>query len=132
MIQGCVGARRRRRPAVLYGTDAGNDLVVSVDELGPDGARRRASAMRGAVAALRLRVDGAHNLLNAAAAIGAAGLVGVSPRTLLPRLASFAGVHRRFEHRGTARGADFFDDYGHTPGRDGGHDRTARRDGLAG
>jgi UDP-N-acetylmuramate--alanine ligase len=30
-------------------------------------------------------------------------------------VASFAGVHRRFEHRGRARGADFFDDYGHTP-----------------
>ncbi len=39
------------------------------------------------------------------------------------RSRSFAGVHRRFEHRGSARGADFFDDYGHTPDRDGGHDR---------
>jgi UDP-N-acetylmuramate--alanine ligase len=24
-------------------------------------------------------------------------------------------VHRRFELRGRARGADFYDDYGHTP-----------------
>jgi UDP-N-acetylmuramate--alanine ligase len=30
-------------------------------------------------------------------------------------VASFVGVHRRFERRGSARGAEFFDDYGHTP-----------------
>ena len=30
-------------------------------------------------------------------------------------MSEFAGVHRRFEHRGRARGADFYDDYGHTP-----------------
>jgi hypothetical protein len=30
-------------------------------------------------------------------------------------MASFEGVHRRFELRGSARGADFYDDYGHTP-----------------
>ena len=30
-------------------------------------------------------------------------------------LAGFSGVHRRFELRGRARGADFYDDYGHVP-----------------
>ncbi len=30
-------------------------------------------------------------------------------------LTAFTGVHRRFEHRGSGRGAEFFDDYGHTP-----------------
>jgi UDP-N-acetylmuramate--alanine ligase len=30
-------------------------------------------------------------------------------------MASFEGVHRRFELRGEARGAAFYDDYGHTP-----------------
>ena len=32
-----------------------------------------------------------------------------------PALAAFTGVRRRFEHRGTARGADFVDDYAHHP-----------------
>ena len=30
-------------------------------------------------------------------------------------MSGFTGVHRRFELRGTARGASFFDDYGHNP-----------------
>jgi UDP-N-acetylmuramate--alanine ligase len=60
-------------------------------------------------------VDGEHNLLNAVAAIAAAGLVGVSLEDAAAAVAAFAGVHRRFERRGIARGVEFFDDYGHTP-----------------
>ena len=101
--------------AVRYGIGGGNDLVVSIDGLGPAGAVGRVRDASGAVAPVAMRVDGAHNLLNAAAAIGAAGLVGVELSHAAAEMASFAGVHRRFEHRGSARGADFFDDYGHTP-----------------
>lgn len=101
--------------AVRYGIGGGNDLVVSIDELGPAGAVGRVRDASGAVAPVTMRVDGAHNLLNAAAAIGAAGLVGVDLTHAAAEMASFTGVHRRFEHRGSARGADFFDDYGHTP-----------------
>jgi UDP-N-acetylmuramate--alanine ligase len=101
--------------ALRYGLDPGNDLVVAIDELGPDGAVGSVRDRSGTVAPIRLRVDGEHNLLNAAAAIGVAGLVGVALPKAAVEVASFAGVHRRFEHRGRARGADFFDDYGHTP-----------------
>ena len=100
---------------LTYGTDEGNDLVVSVHELGPGGAAGVVRDAAGASVELRLRVDGAHNLLDATGAIGAARLVGVDLATAAQALSSFAGVHRRFEHRGSARGADFFDDYGHTP-----------------
>ncbi|MGH2589209.1 MAG: glutamate ligase domain-containing protein, partial [Actinomycetota bacterium] len=65
--------------------------------------------------ALELPVDGAHNLVNAAGAIAAALAVGVEPSVAALALASFTGVHRRFERRGTARGAGFYDDYGHVP-----------------
>ncbi len=65
--------------------------------------------------ALHLRVDGAHNLLDAAAAVLATHHVGVDPGIAAGALASFDGVHRRFEYRGSARGAEFFDDYGHVP-----------------
>jgi UDP-N-acetylmuramate--alanine ligase len=98
-----------------YGVDDRNDLVVTVDELGPDGAVGRIRGADGVEAALRLRVDGAHNLLNAAAAVGVAGLLGVSLADAAAAIGEYAGVHRRFERRGRARGADFFDDYGHTP-----------------
>ena len=89
--------------------------MVSVDELGPDGAVGRIRGGEGVEAALRLQVDGTHNLLNAAAAIGVAGLLGVSLADAATAVGAYAGVHRRFERRGRARGADFFDDYGHTP-----------------
>ena len=64
---------------------------------------------------MALRVDGAHNLLDAAAAVAVAGLVGVSPAAATRSLSAFAGIRRRFEHRGSVRGAEFYDDYAHVP-----------------
>ncbi|MGZ8629654.1 MAG: UDP-N-acetylmuramate--L-alanine ligase [Actinomycetota bacterium] len=101
--------------ALRYGTAPDNDLVVTVDELGPAGARGRVRDGQGFEVPLRLQVDGAHNLLNAGAAIGVATLVGVPFEVAAEAIAAYAGVHRRFERRGRARGADFYDDYGHTP-----------------
>jgi UDP-N-acetylmuramate--alanine ligase len=101
--------------AVRYGLGPDNDLVVSVDELGPDGASGRIRDADGADSTLRLRVDGAHNLMNAAAAVGVAGLMGLPLDAAAAAVGAYDGVHRRFERRGRARGADFFDDYGHTP-----------------
>ena len=103
-------------PAVTYGEGADNDVVLTIGGLGPDGAR---GSLRFADSAqeveIALRVDGPHNLLNAAAAIAAARLAGVDPAEAADALRSFEGVHRRFEFRGSVRGADFYDDYGHTP-----------------
>ena len=76
---------------------------------------------------MALRVDGAHNLLNAAAAIAVARLAGVEPARAARALAAFEGVHRRFELRGVARGAEFFDDYGHNPAEMAVTVATARR-----
>ncbi len=102
------------RPVVTYGTADGSDIHLSIGSVGPGGARGRLTR-RGETAELRLSVDGRHNLLDACAAIAAVGLVGVPLATAVEALMSFTGVHRRFEHRGSARGADFYDDYGHVP-----------------
>lgn len=102
------------RPMTTYGTAPGSDLRVEISSVGPGGARATL-LRRGERHELRLRVDGAHNLLNATAAVAVAGSVGMSAGRAAEALASFGGVHRRFEHRGTARGADFYDDYGHVP-----------------
>jgi UDP-N-acetylmuramate--alanine ligase len=102
-------------PAIRYGFDPGNDLVVSVDSLGPDGAVGRVRFEDGTEVALALQVDGPHNLLNAAAAVAVARSCGLSADPVAETLGGFAGVHRRFELRGSARGAAFYDDYGHTP-----------------
>jgi UDP-N-acetylmuramate--alanine ligase len=101
--------------ALTYGTDAANDLVVHVDDLGPEGARGRVSMPDGTQVELRLRVDGPHNLANGAAAVAVARHVGVDPAAAAEAIGTFGGVHRRFELRGRVRGAEFFDDYGHNP-----------------
>jgi UDP-N-acetylmuramate--alanine ligase len=100
--------------ALTYGTGPGADVRLTSDRLGAGQASGRIT-IDGAELPLNVRMDGVHNLLNAAAAIAAASLAGVDPALAAASLASFDGVHRRFEHRGTVRGAEFFDDYGHVP-----------------
>jgi len=104
---------RAGTPSVTYGT-AGGDLRLEVTALGPDGARGIVRTREHEIE-LALRIDGVHNLLNATAALGVAYRVGVPLDVAAGSLGSFGGVHRRFELRGVARGARFFDDYGHTP-----------------
>ena len=103
------------------------DVVLSVDALGPSGARGRIRPLDGPEVSVALRIDGPHNLLNAAAAVTAAALLGVDPSEAAEALGSFAGVHRRFEYRGSVRGADFYDDYGHVPAEMAVTLQTARR-----
>jgi UDP-N-acetylmuramate--alanine ligase len=113
-----AGAREAVRLAgahpVRYGTGPDVDLRLTVTTPGPGGAHGTLLA-GGMEIPLVLRVDGAHNLLDATAAVAVAELVGVAPGEAAEALASFAGVHRRFEQRGEARGARFFDDYAHVP-----------------
>ena len=97
-----------------YGTAPDADVRVEVRSLAPRAARGTVT-IAGRSVDVDLGVDGAHMLLNAAATIAAAHLVGVAPDVAAEALSAFTGVHRRFEHRGSARGADFFDDYGHVP-----------------
>ncbi len=94
---------------------AGNDVVLTVKELGPGGAKASVRLAGGEVVELSLQVDGEHNLLDAVAALVVGELVGIPPAVGASSLGSFTGVHRRFELRGAVRGARFYDDYGHTP-----------------
>jgi UDP-N-acetylmuramate--alanine ligase len=65
---------------------------------------------------VRLAVPGAHNALNAAAALEACRLAGADPARAAAALADFAGAGRRFEALGeTASGARVYDDYAHHP-----------------
>jgi UDP-N-acetylmuramate--alanine ligase len=101
-------------PTTTYGVSEEADVRLTVSSPGPGGARGSV-VVDGRTHELRLAVDGAHNLLNATAAVAVAGLVGVPPERAVEGLGGFAGVHRRFERRGSVRGAAFYDDYGHVP-----------------
>jgi UDP-N-acetylmuramate--alanine ligase len=101
--------------AVTYGVSPHNDLVLSVESPGPGGAHGSIGLGDGTSVPVRLTVDGVHNLLDAVAAIAVTRVLGVDPAAAANALASFAGARRRFEHRGSVRGAEFYDDYGHIP-----------------
>lgn len=65
---------------------------------------------------VRLAVPGAHNALNAAAALEAARLAGADQAAAAGALAGFHGAGRRFQLLGaTPRGARVYDDYAHHP-----------------
>jgi UDP-N-acetylmuramate--alanine ligase len=65
---------------------------------------------------VRLSVPGAHNALNAIAALEAARLAGADARRAIAGLAGFHGAGRRFQPLGeSARGARVYDDYAHHP-----------------
>src|SRR5438093_2267701 len=65
--------------------------------------------------AVNLRLLGAHNARNAAAAVAAADACGVPAAIAGLALASFTGTKRRLEPLGTGGGIRVFDDYAHHP-----------------
>jgi UDP-N-acetylmuramate: L-alanyl-gamma-D-glutamyl-meso-diaminopimelate ligase len=62
-----------------------------------------------------LGLGGEHNLRNALAATAVANAIGIPLDTARKAVASFAGVKRRLEVRGSARGVTVFDDFAHHP-----------------
>ena len=68
-----------------------------------------------AVGTVRLRIPGAHNVLNAVAAAGVGLELGLPFEAVRKGLESFDGVQRRLEFIGRAKGAEIYDDYGHHP-----------------
>jgi UDP-N-acetylmuramate--alanine ligase len=84
---------------------------VPEPELHPDGSSFDVAGVR-----VELSVPGAHNALNAAAALTACALTGADPERAAAALADFNGAGRRFERLGiTTAGALVVDDYAHHP-----------------
>jgi UDP-N-acetylmuramate--alanine ligase len=64
---------------------------------------------------VELKTPGRHNVSNALAAICAARAAGVSLDQAAEALSSFAGIRRRLEYVGTAKGVTVIDDFAHNP-----------------
>jgi len=62
-----------------------------------------------------LFVPGAHNILNATAAIAVGMGLEIPVELIREGIAQFRGVDRRFQQKGTAAGVQVVDDYGHHP-----------------
>jgi UDP-N-acetylmuramate--alanine ligase len=64
---------------------------------------------------VRLTVPGAHNALNAVAALEAARIAGADEAAAAKAMETFVGAGRRFERVGNVGGAELYDDYAHHP-----------------
>jgi UDP-N-acetylmuramate--alanine ligase len=104
-----------RRRTITYGRSAQADyqpLGLPADDLH---VRFRLQSRQGDLGEFELNVPGAHNVLNATAAIALSIELGVRPDVIREGLKKYTGVGRRFEVRGEARGVTVVDDYGHHP-----------------
>ncbi len=86
------------------------DIVRGSDSITFD--LHRAGVLLGSI---RVPMPGMHNARNAVAATAAAMEMGLPFRAAQAALASFGGVGRRFDNRGSVAGVDFIDDYAHLP-----------------
>ena len=64
---------------------------------------------------VRWSLLGAHNRMNALAAVASARHVGVPPEQAIEALSRFSGVRRRMQVRGRAGGVTVYDDFAHHP-----------------
>lgn len=103
------------RRAVTYGVSAQADLRISRQSAGHMSSRFQLADRGTDLGCFELHVPGAHNVLNAAAAVAVGLELEVPLETIREALAAFSGVDRRFQVRGEAQGITVIDDYGHHP-----------------
>ena len=110
---------RLTRRAVTYGTREGSDFrITGMKTRGAAGqplSRFQVNFRGRSLGEFRLHVPGAHNVLNATAAVAAGIGLDVAADQIREALEAFRGVDRRFQLRGQAAGVAVVDDYGHHP-----------------
>jgi UDP-N-acetylmuramate--alanine ligase len=108
-----------RRRALTYGRRPDSDFRImwsqSEFDDGCTGSRFQVRYRGDDLGEFRLRVPGAHNVLNATAAIAVGVGLDVPAEQIREALDRFRGVDRRFQLRGKAGGVTVVDDYGHHP-----------------
>src|ERR1700681_1381497 len=131
MVVGCNddAVLRRMLPRVhrrvtTYGTSRGSDFLIrmSAPQVGLAPAGEHSPKVRFTVSykgkdlgEFTLHVPGAHNILNATAAIAVGTALDVPTEQIRYALHGFRGVDRRFQLKGKAAGVSVIDDYGHHP-----------------
>ncbi|HUA84373.1 MAG TPA: UDP-N-acetylmuramate--L-alanine ligase [Bryobacteraceae bacterium] len=103
------------RRIVTYGTSAQADLRITHCLNGHLSSKFQVNFRGRDLGAFHLSVPGAHNALNASAAIAVGLELEIAPDAIRDALAGFSGVDRRFQIRGAERGITVIDDYGHHP-----------------
>ena len=110
-----------RRRTITYGTRRGSDFqiklgVATFDEPNNQPISHFSVRYRDSdLGEFRLHVPGAHNVLNATAAIAVGVGLDIPTDKIREALDSFRGVDRRFQLKGKVDGVSVIDDYGHHP-----------------
>jgi UDP-N-acetylmuramate--alanine ligase len=110
-----------QRRVLTYGARRGSDFLIRPGAIEPQpGEHRPLTHFRVSYRAKHLgefvlHVPGAHNVLNATAAIAVGIGLDIPVETIQSALESFRGVDRRFQLKGMIAGISVIDDYGHHP-----------------
>src|SRR5579859_3523997 len=111
-----------QRRTVTYGTKRGSDFLIKSEVTKREGSadsrpysRFHVTYQKRDLGEFTLHVPGAHNILNATAAIAVGVGLDVNVDAIRSALDQFRGVDRRFQLRGRAAGISVIDDYGHHP-----------------
>lgn len=101
---------------IRFGLESADARLVARDVRSAAGATRFTVELDAEpLGEVALAVPGEHNVRNALAALGAGIALGARLADMAAGLARFAGVERRFQLLGTARGVTVIDDYAHHP-----------------
>src|SRR2546423_1826980 len=103
------------RTVSAYGTAARATYRLVDVAQGAEGVAFHLAGPFAGTVAVRLRLAGTHNALNAAGALAAADALGVPARASAIAFASFSGTERRLEELGAEGGVTVIDDYAHHP-----------------
>jgi UDP-N-acetylmuramate--alanine ligase len=112
-IQQILPAINRR--IITYGSSAQADLRVTHSRAGHMASEFHLEFRERDLGCFQVHVPGAHNVLNAAAAVAVGMELEIPIENIREGLKSFSGVDRRFTIRGVERGITVIDDYGHHP-----------------
>ena len=125
LLRSLLGQVQRR--VITYGTRRGSDFLIKPGKPELNSAdhsvttrfrvnyRNRVSNSEKDLGEFTLLVPGAHNVLNATAAIAVGVGLDINLEHIRTALSNFRGVDRRFQLRGATAGVAVIDDYGHHP-----------------
>ena len=103
------------RRIITYGFSAQADVSARDFKFAGFSSEARVFHKGGELGRLRLRVPGAHNILNSLAALAVGLDLDIPPDVILEALEGYAGTGRRFELRGVVRDIMVIEDYAHHP-----------------
>ena len=103
------------RRVITYGASAQAGVRITHSSTGHLASEFHLIAGERDLGCFRLPVPGAHNILNAAAAVAVGLELEIPLETIREALSAFGGVERRFQVKGSAKGVTVVDDYGHHP-----------------